>query len=283
VSGGEEGKIRHWGIADGKEVGTAMDAGSPVLNIAVSRDGKVIVSGTERGLVMVWNAGSHSKVSEFRAHRDSVRAVDVSPDATKIATASNDCTACVWSLSNGEQLLGPLEHDFPVVAAEFSPDGRLFATATEDHDSVRVYDSRNGSLLVEFPVRVYSWWNYSLAWASDNKQLFAFSPNGYILRVDVSTGTTHSQWPIHSSNDPMCIALASNGTLIAASAGSSVSLWNTTSQKQIGTVIKYTHYVASMAISSNHVLVTSGEKQITLRALFGTLPPLCVQDNVSNW
>ena len=290
VSSGEEGKIRRWRTEDGKEVGVEMDAGNFVFSVAVSRDGRWIVSGTVDGVVTVWSAKSHSKVTEFRAHGEDVGAVDVSPDATKIATGSNDCTVCVWSLSTGERLLGPLQHNYWVVAAKFSPDGRLIATATYKWcDSVRVYDSQDGSLLVDFPVRVHSWLNYTLAWANDSTQLFALSHDGCILRLDVSAKTTLSKWHIHTSNDPnlndnhpMCIALASNGTFIAASAGSSVSFWNTTSQKQIGTVINYTHHVASMAMSTNCDLVTNGGKQITLRTLIGTLPSPYV-DNVSNW
>jgi len=282
VSGDDEGKIRRWQIEDGKEAGTAMDAGSAVVDIAVSRDGKRIVGGTSSGLVTVWNASSHSKVAEFQAHGKWVQAVDVSPDATKIATGSLDCTVCVWSLSTGKRLLGPLEHNSSVAAARFSPDrGRLIATATWEHDSVRVYDSKKGSLLVEFPVRVSSEYNQSLAWASDSRQLFALSKDGYIHHVDVSAKTTLSKWRIYSSDSPECIALASNGTFVAASAGSSVSFWDTTSQAQIGTVIEYTHYVAAMAMSSTYDLVTSGDKGITFRALCGTQVPSHYLGNVS--
>ena len=271
LSGGIEGKIRRWRIEDGSEVGTAMDAGSAVANFAVSREGQVIVSGTSSGLVTVWNTESHSKAVEFQAHGGWVRAVDVSPDATKIATGSSDCTACVWSLSTGEKLLGPLEHGSGVATTKFSPDGRLIATATRNHDSVRVYDSQNGSLLVEFPVNVYSESNQSLAWASNSKQLFALSRDGNMYRVDVSAKTTLSKWQIHSSQNAESIALASDGTFIATSAGSSVSFWDTTTQEQIGVVIEYTHVIWSMAMSSNYDLVTSGNKKITLRPLYGTL------------
>jgi len=272
MSGGREGKIRHWLIKSGEETGAAMDAGSSVLSIAVSRDGKVIVSGMADGRVTVWNADAHSQVTEFKAHGKFVRAVDISPDGTKIATGSHDYTACVWSLSTSKRLLGPLRHKFWVAAAKFSPDGRLIATATWDRDSVRVYDSQNGSLVVDFPVKVNSALNQSLAWASDSRQLFVLSHTGYIYRVDLLAKTTLSQWHIHSGNSPACIALASNGTFIAASAHSSVSFWDTTTREQIGTVIEHTHSVESMAMSSNYDLVTSGEKIITLRALCGILP-----------
>jgi len=270
VSGDYEGKIRCWRTKNGKEMGTPMDAGSRFFSMAVSRDGKWIVSGTRWGWVTVWNAKSHSKVTEFKAHGKFVRAIDISPDAKRIMTGSNDCTACVWSLSTGKELLVSLKHDNYVVAAKFSPNGRLFATATWERPSVRVYDSQNGSISAEFPVEVNSSLNQSLAWASDSKQLFALSHDGYIHHIDVLAKTTLSQW--HSSDKPISIALASNGTFIAASAHSSVLFWDTTTREQIGTVIEYTHSVESMAMSSNYDLITSGEKGITLRALCGILP-----------
>jgi len=104
-----------------------MNAGSRVVSIAVSQDGKRIVSGTKDGRVTVWNAASRSKIIEFKAHFSWVCAVDVSPDTTKIATGSDDSIACVWSLSTGERLLS-LKHDRMVVAAKFAHDGRLIAT-----------------------------------------------------------------------------------------------------------------------------------------------------------
>jgi len=131
---------------------------------------------------------------------------------------------------------------------------------------------QNGGLLVDFPVEVGSSQNRSLAWACDSKQLFTLSKDGYIHRVDVFSKTTLSKWQIHNGNYPTCIALASNGTFIAASTGSSVSFWDTASQQQIGTVVEYTHNVESMAMSSNYDLVTGGGNKITLRALCGTLP-----------
>ena len=273
VSGGTEGKIRRWRVEDGEEVGTPMDAGSTVYDIAVSQDGQWIVSGTRSGgIVTVWDAESHSKVSELKAHDRQVRAVDVSPDGTRIATGSDDTTLCVWSPSTGERLLGPLEHAKQSVAVKFSPNGRLIATASWKSD-VRVYDGQNGGLLVEFPIKVGSNLNQSLAWDSDSKQLFALSRDGDINRFDVSTGgTTLSKWAIHSSDNPRCIALASNSSFIIASANSSISFWDTATREQIGSVINHTYVVQSVAISTNYDLVSGGESTITLLGLCDILP-----------
>ena len=270
VSGGAEGKIRRWRREDGKEVEGPIDAKSEVNNIAVSRDGKWIVSGTHSGELTVWDAESDKLVRRWDGHGRWVVAVDVSADGKRIATGSGDSTACVWSLSTGQRLLAPLQHDNTVNAAKFSPDGCLIATATWLRDSVRVYDSQNGSLLVDVPIRVNSWSNQSLVWVCNSKNLFALSLDGKINYLDVSTGTTLSPWPIHGGK-PGCIALASNGAFIAASAGPSVSLWDTTTHKQIGPIIHHTDDVMSMAISANYDLVIGGGKAITMQNICDVL------------
>ena len=271
LSGGVDGKIRCWRVEDGEEVGMPIDAWSTVCTIAVSRDGKWLVSGTNSGRVTVWNAESHKKVIELAGHDDWVRAVDVSPDASRIATGSYDKTACVWSLSTGERLLGPLQHDWSLAAVKFSPDGRLIATATWCRASLRIYDNENGHLLIDFPIQVSSSENQSLAWSSDTKQLFALSRDGHINRLDAYHGTTLSQWPIHRNDNSRCIALTSDCQFIAASAGSSVSFWDTTTHEQIGAVIEHTALVVSMAISEKYDLVIGGGQQITLRNIHDAL------------
>ena len=272
IVGGDDNKIQHWQVIDGKEVREPMDAGFQVYSIAVSRDGKWIVSGTRDGQVRVWDAESHEKVSEFKGHdHTTVYALDVSPDSTRIASGSGfSATVCVWSRSTGEQLLGPLQYVFDVAAVKFSPNGEFIATATGV--SIQVYDSQDGRLLFDSPIGVGSAYNQSLAWVSDSKQLFASSRDGRIHCLDVSTGRILSAWAVHSTDHPRCIALASNGAFIAASTHSSVSFWDTVTHKQIGPLIRHRNDAEYMAISANGDLVISGGGKIILRKLPDILP-----------
>lgn len=286
VSGGTKGKIRRWQVQDGQELGVPMNMGSTVSNIAVSQDGKWVVAGTNCGQVTVWNAKKHNKqveMASFSAHPEWVRAVDVSPDAKRIATGSYTRVAYVWSLPTDPQrlpcqLLGPLQHDWSLAAVKFSPDGHLIATATWCRSSVRIYDSQDGRLLVDFPVQVTSSENQSLAWASDSKRLFALSRDGNVHCLDVHSGTMLSQWPIHSPIDSRCIALACDGRVIAASAGFLVSFWDTTTHKQVGSIIEHSALVASMAISEKHDIAIGGGKEITLRNMRNVLPSPYYED-----
>ncbi|KAF8555339.1 WD40 repeat-like protein [Imleria badia] len=278
MSGGKQGRIRRWQVEDGKEVGTPMDAGRTVGALAVSRDGKWVVSGTGFIRITVWNAESHSKAKEFTGHSSYVRAVDVSQDGTRTVTGSEDGTVCIWSLPDSQRLLGPLQLPNHVVAVKFSPDGHLIATATWKRFSVQIYDSQTGHRLVDVPIHVSSQFNQSLAWARDGKQLFVLSVDGDIYCLDTSNGATLSKWRIHNSSNARCIALASNGKFIAASAGSSVSFWDTTTRKQIGSTIRHQADVVSMAISKNYDIVIGGDEKITLRNLQDVVPSSYYED-----
>ncbi|KAG9315345.1 WD40-repeat-containing domain protein [Chiua virens] len=276
LGGGPNGTIRCWQVEDTsgnlKEVGAPMDAGSDVYDIAVSQNGKWVVSGTFRGQVRVWNVQSRKKVTELTGHAGPVYAVDVSPDGSKIVTGSDYRTACIWSLPTG-QSLHTLVHDGRCVcAAKFSSEGRLVATATWERESIRIYDAQDGYLLVDFKVKVSVLSNVSVAWSRDNTSLFALSCYGDIHYLDVSTGATLAKWRIHSNYHPQCIALAGNETYIAASANSSVSFWDTVTRRQIGSPIAHADTVRSMAVSEDHDLLTSADKTITLRNLHDIFP-----------
>ena len=204
-----------------------------------------------------------------------MRAVDVSPDGTEIATGAHDGTAHVWSLSTGRRLVDLSGHFSTLVAVKFSPDGRLIASATLVA-SVRIRDSQNGRLLVEFPKPVDSALNQSIAWASDSKHLFVLSRDGNIHCLDVSAGT--SRWSIDGSKESQCIVLASNGTFIAAPTLSSVSFWDTTTHIKIEFVVHHAAVISSVAISSNYDLVTAGLNLITVHNLRNVLPSLYCYD-----
>ena len=272
IVGGDGSKIRRWRVNDGTEIGQPMAAGNVVRSIAASRDCKWFVGGTGMSQVAVWNAESGEKVIKFEGHNKPVLAVDISPDATRIASGSDDGNIRVWSRATGEQLLGPFKHDFSVVAVKFSPDGQFVATATWERNSVRVYDSHDGRLLFDSPIRVGWSCNQSLAWASDSKQLFALSRDGKVHSLDATDGRILSAWVIHSNSNPRCIALGSNGAFIAASADSSVSFWDTTTHKQIGRRVRCPDVIQFIAISTNDDLAIGAGKKIILRKLPSNLP-----------
>ena len=144
---------------------------------------------------------------------------------------------------------------------------------------MRVYDSQDGHLLVDFPIQVSSLLNKSLAWAPNSKQLFALSFDGNVHCLDVYTERSLSKWSIHTGDvDRGCIALAPNGRFVACSADSSISFWDTVTHHKIGPVLEHGDVVRSVNISANYKIVTSAGKTITLWNLHDLLPSLYLVD-----
>ncbi|KAG9315526.1 WD40-repeat-containing domain protein [Chiua virens] len=282
VSGGYEGKIRFWRLEDGEEVGKPTDANGWVYDIAVSQDGRWVVSGASLGRIRVWDTQNRETVVRLEGSMSAVNTVDVSRDGTKIVGGLDDSSAIVWERSTGKKLV-ELKHENSVAATKFSPHGLLIATATWRRESLRIYDSENGRLVVDFKISVGSRYNQSVAWSHDRKRLFALSSDGNIYHLDASANTSLSKWSIHSADYyPRCIALASDSTYIAASAGLSVSFWDTATLKQIRSPIEHNGSVVSIAVSPNHDIVTSAGKTISVQSLRDTLPSHYCDDTAQN-
>ena len=253
--------LRYWNVSDGQEAG-AEACGGEVLTVAVSRDGKFIVTGAKNGLVTVWDATTWKKVVEINGHSYWVVAVDVSPDSRTVGTASYDGAASIWDIATGQLLLGPLQPRSAALAAlKFSASGSRVAVSPYAQSSVRIHDTQHGQLLVDIPVRLSSDGNeptIPLAWSSDDQQLFAISHDGNIQCFDASSGSLLSQWSINNSFNPASIVLSNSGKFIVAAAHSSISFWDTSTHLQLGPVVSHVGSVQSIALSSDDSHLVSG-------------------------
>ena len=264
VSSGENG-VRVWRVEDGEEM-ARMEA-SYVLCVSASKDGRWIAAGTLRGEVIVWDPERSEIVFALEEDGD-INGVDFSPDSTRLLfTSRKGCRAAVWDVATRKRLVGPLPHEKAVRAAKFSPKGDRIATATQE--SVRVYDSNDGCLLLNITVNVTPSYNTGLLWSKAH--LFIVS-NSKIKHIDASTGSSVSEWLIPESNEFSCIALPTHGEFIAHSAGSTVTFWDASTRTQLG-LIQHHQDIRSIALSpDDRFLAISGELgEITIKRLSRTI------------
>ncbi|KIK21819.1 hypothetical protein PISMIDRAFT_81461, partial [Pisolithus microcarpus 441] len=139
VGGCANGDIRRWKIEGGRQQGPTMQAAGLVYSIAVSQDGRWIMSGDDGKKAIVWNALTHEKVLHTE-YEGLVMVVDISSDCTKFVTGGwSSNTVRIFDITSGIRLLPPfsLNHFRGV---KFSPDGSRFATASY-YDGVRIYST----------------------------------------------------------------------------------------------------------------------------------------------
>ena len=154
VAGCWNGDLRIWRASDGKELECFRASGekaeglafSPSENrviyaqkvtcMALSRDGKRIVSGAADGSVRLWDLAT-LKGNEHRRHRSAVRSIAFSPDNANVASGAADGEIVVWTIPQSGSASGQAFRRFRVSDADvgqiaFSPDGPwLVAVSTE--------------------------------------------------------------------------------------------------------------------------------------------------------
>ena len=223
-----------------------MEMENGAICVAASRDGQWIAAGSGNGGVFVWRATTpYEQVFARRNGSNTIVDIDFSPDSTILVSANLDSTAIIWDIAASRKVR-TLNHDRSVAASKYSPEGDRIATATKE--SVRVWDSNDGRLLVDLKEGVY--WRRSLLWC--NNHLYIQTNDGKIKQIDAATGLTISEWlaPLARRS---CIGMPQHGKFIACSTEKTITVWDTVTHAQLGP-ITHTHDIYSFAFSSDDSL-----------------------------
>jgi WD40 repeat protein len=75
----------------------------PVLGVALSADGKQVLTGSEDKTAMLWDAASGKRLRTFQGHTSYIIGVALSPDGKQAWTSSQDGTARLWDPATGKE------------------------------------------------------------------------------------------------------------------------------------------------------------------------------------
>jgi len=111
---------------------------SGVASVAMSYDGRLIVTGHNDGAARLWSARTGRLLKVLPGHVGHVISAAFSPNGKLLATGSSDGVGRLWNLEDGS-FVGPLVgHTRDVTAVAFNPRSDLVATASLDR-TVRVW------------------------------------------------------------------------------------------------------------------------------------------------
>ncbi len=112
-----------------------------VTAIALSADGRFLVSGSMDQTLKVWDAGNAIVLRTLYGHEKAVLAVAVSPDGRWIVSGGDDATVRLWDALTGEaRVLG--NHTSSVKELAFSVDGRQLTSLGSNE--VKLWDIAAG-------------------------------------------------------------------------------------------------------------------------------------------
>jgi WD40 repeat protein len=153
--------------------------------VAVTRDGKRIVTGSSDGTVRVWDAKTGQSLADLKGHTGGVLCLAVSGDGAFVVTGAGDGTARVWHTRAELSILEFQGHTQPVTCLMVSADGSRVVSGSNDK-TARVWDARTGRAVLR--LEGHTDWVSSLAMSADGTRIVTGSGDGTARVWDAKTG-----------------------------------------------------------------------------------------------
>jgi sterol desaturase/sphingolipid hydroxylase (fatty acid hydroxylase superfamily) len=260
ISGSEDGTVKVWDVATGREVFTLTGHGRPVCGVTLSPDGSRVISGGHDRTLRVWNAATGKPERALTGHEGPVYSVAVSADGYRIASAGWGAVK-LWDAVTGVDLLDLPTGPGSVLGVAVSPDGRHVAAAV--WETVRVWDAATGR--VEFTLKGHAALVTGVAFSPDGRRLASASLDRTVKVWDAATGRevfalSGHTGPVHA------VAFDPDGTqLVSGSGDGTVKVWDAATGKERRTLAGHTDAVTSVAVSGDGRTIVSGSRDGTVR------------------
>jgi eukaryotic-like serine/threonine-protein kinase len=198
VSGGEDGLIRVWQANKQKDAPPRVLSGhtKPLTCLAVSPDGKYIVSASRDGTLRRWDMATGQSSQPFADDNQGFTTFALSRDGKRLVTGDKAGSVRIWDFEThtllktvSKAVPGPIEQ------ISLTPDGKVAATVSLG--VVAVHDLTTG-LRLRF---IISEKLARVALSPDGKTLAVPGPNDRLVRLyDVVSGHLRGELPVLSHN-----------------------------------------------------------------------------------
>ena len=267
-----------------------------IRSVAISPDGKIIVSGSGDKTIKLWNFSDGKLIYSLPEHGNWVRCLAFAPSGKLFASCSADKTIKLWNFSDFQLIRSLKEHTAGVSAVTFSLDGKQLVSGGDDSqlklwdvdtgNSIKTLTQDSGSVLAVAISsdqktlvtgggdQVVKIWDFAsgvlmlnLTGHSGWVRTVAISPNNQMI-ASGSEDNTIKLWQLDGKlirtlsghlNRVTAIAFSSDGnTLISGGGDKSVRIWNIYSGKLVNVLRGHTDCVWSVAISQDGQTIVSG-------------------------
>ncbi len=266
LRGWEWYRLRH--IADQSRM-TLRGHSDEVHEMAVSPDGKRIVSGSVDKTVKVWDAATGAELMTLRGHDKGVRSVAFSPDGKRIVSGSKDKTIKIWDAESGAELITIPGHSDDVFGVAFSPDGERIVSGSHDK-TIKVWNATNGDELMT--IRGHERKIGPVSFSPDGRRIVSGSMDWTLedwdqtIKVwDAATGAEVMTLRGHLGRI-LSIAFSPDGSRIVSASGYKIiKVWDAATGAEIMTLRGHKLGVTDVAFSPDGKRIVSGSKDGTIK------------------
>ena len=262
VSGSDDGTVRVWDLATGREEAVLTGHTDWVRAVAVSQDGARAVSGSDDGTVRVWDLATGREEAALTGHAGEVFSVALTPDGALAVSGGSDRTVRVWDLATGSERAVLAGHTRPVWSVAITPDGARAVSGSGD-GTLRVWDLATGN--EQAVLTGHAGEVYSVALTPDGALAVSGSGDGTVRVWNVRAGrqqaavTGHTGWV-------RTVMLAKDETLaVSGGEDASVRVWDLATEREQAILTGHAGEVYSVALTPDGARVVSGGDDGTVR------------------
>ncbi|KAF8839732.1 WD40 repeat-like protein [Paxillus ammoniavirescens] len=254
--------IRIWNVEKGDQEGTSMMHEGYVHGLAVTRDGKRILSCGDKK-VGVWDVETHEQIEEWASHTSNISCIALSPDDQFVANGDEGGQVMIWKVESGEITRVIYAGTGRVNSLCFSPNGEKLACAVDNVDMiylVQIYDLESGEIVLG-PIQGHENTVRCVLWSLDGSQLFSASDDHTIRCWDPeSVDSIGPPWTGHT-DAVLSLSLSPDGTTLAsASYDKTVRFWDARFGGLIGPPLQHEAWLYAVTFSPCGEFIASGAR-----------------------
>ncbi len=246
----------------GPLLGTLAGHELGVRAVAVTADGRWVISASEDRTLKLWDLEHGALLRTLAGHRGPVRAVAVTPDGKRAVSASYDRTLKLWDLERGSEIRTLSGHTDHVLAVAITPDGRHAVSASHDR-TLKLWDLDSGAEI------------RTLSGHSDSLLAVAVTPDGR-RAVSASYDRTLKLWDLDSGAEILTmaghgasvssVAVTPDGKrAVSSSTDRTLKLWDLDSGAEILTMSGHGASVLAVTVTPDGRRAVSASEDQTLR------------------
>lgn len=229
--------------------------------LAISADGKRVLSGSLDASVRLWEANSGLEVRRFLGHVGPVKAVAFSPDGRSVLSSGLDKTIRMWDIASGREVWRATL-DSLINSLAFSPEGRTFLSGSDDAFP-RLWDTVNGRMLRQYQrhKRPIS----SIVFSHNGRFFIAGSWDRTISLWETVSSKKVREFSGHTG-EVTSVAFSSDDTKLASgSSDKTARIWDVANGSQLRVFEGHTNLVNAVAFVPGHSTLFSGSEDGTAR------------------
>jgi len=233
-----------------------------VYAVAVTSDGKRIVSGSWDNTIRIWDLDSGSCLKTLKGHTGSVKSVALTSDGKRIVSGSDDNTIRIWGVETGTCLKTLKGHRYSVSAVVVTSDGKRIVSGSDDK-TIRVWDMETGAC--QKTLEGHTTFVKAVAVTTDGKRIVSGSDDKTIRVWDMETGACQKTLEGHKGSVNAVVVTLDSKRIVSGSNDLTIRIWDLEMGVCLKSLEGHESWVRAVAVTSDGKRIVSGSWDNTIR------------------